>query len=72
MPLGCVSSIPRNGLTEPNMDDAKHGDFIDFLGTHYAIFDNKVVDLRTLEEESIPFVCVPVARWWLLPRRMVA
>ena len=35
--------------------DAKHGDFIDFLGTHYAIFDNKVVDLRTLEEKSIPY-----------------
>ena len=23
-------------------------------------------------EAPIPFVCVPVARWWLLPRRMVA
>ena len=35
--------------------EAKFGDFLEFSGTHYAIFDNRFVDLRTQEEKSVPY-----------------
>ena len=33
----------------------KSGKFIEFSGAHYAIFNNKFVDLRTKVEKSIPY-----------------
>ena len=34
---------------------AKYGKFIEFSGTHYAIYSNKIVDLRTQVEKTIPY-----------------
>lgn len=66
LPLGCVSSIPRNGLTGHNM-----GRMQEILCCLWLIMLLPIMT-AVLVGELILSVCVLVARWWLLPRKIVA